>query len=133
MLEKLKRANKEGVVFKDSTAQLLAGPARQRRQPAKLKFTATASCIVAGTKPNKRSAALELIDGPKRVAVGNVTIPPNQPIPAAGEVVEVRYLYGYPSGSLYQPSFWASGMMSRSMPARSQLKLKASGEDRDDA
>ena len=69
----------------------------------KLKFTATASCIVAKVNGTKRSVALALLDGGKRVAVGNVTIPPSQPIPKAGSVVEVRYLYAYPGGSLFQP------------------------------
>jgi bifunctional non-homologous end joining protein LigD len=70
----------------------------------KLKFTATASCIVAKVNGTKRSVALELLDGSKRVAVGNVTIPPSQPIPKAGSVLEVRYLYcAGPGGSLYQP------------------------------
>lgn len=38
-------------------------------------------------------------------AVENVTIPPNKQIPAADAVVEIRYLYAYPGGSLYQPVY----------------------------
>ena len=39
------------------------------------------------------------------VDVGNVSVPPNRPVPAPGAVVEVRYLYAYPGGSLYQPVY----------------------------
>ncbi|MEI8192005.1 MAG: ATP-dependent DNA ligase, partial [candidate division NC10 bacterium] len=37
---------------------------------------------------------------------GNVTIPPDKPLPAPGELVEVRYLYAFPeSNALYQPVY----------------------------
>jgi bifunctional non-homologous end joining protein LigD len=39
------------------------------------------------------------------VPVGNVTIPPNHAVPAAGEIIEVEYLYAYHGGSLYQPVY----------------------------
>ena len=39
-------------------------------------------------------------------AAGNVTIPPNQPIPETGQVVECRYLYAFrESGCIYQPVY----------------------------
>jgi len=34
-----------------------------------------------------------------------VTIPGKTPIPAAGSVEEVRFLYAFPGGSLYQPVY----------------------------
>jgi hypothetical protein len=37
--------------------------------------------------------------------VGSVTIPPSHTVPAAGSIVEVRYLYAYEGGSLYQPVY----------------------------
>ena len=37
--------------------------------------------------------------------VGNVTIPANCEIPQKGDLVEVRYLYAYKGGSLYQPTY----------------------------
>ena len=40
-----------------------------------------------------------------RVGVGNVTIPAGTAIPAAGSIAEVRYLYAYPGGSLFQPVY----------------------------
>ncbi|MCP5538429.1 MAG: hypothetical protein H7A51_19620, partial [Akkermansiaceae bacterium] len=37
---------------------------------------------------------------------GNVTIPPNHPVPQTGAIVEVRYLYAFrESGSIYQPVY----------------------------
>jgi len=36
--------------------------------------------------------------------MGNVTVPANQEIPTKGTVVEVRYLYAIPGGSLFQPT-----------------------------
>ena len=37
------------------------------------------------------------------IDVGNATVYPNQEMPKIGDIVEVKYLYYYPGGSLYQP------------------------------
>jgi bifunctional non-homologous end joining protein LigD len=37
--------------------------------------------------------------------VGNCTIPANHEIPNVGDLVEIRYLYAYRGGSLYQPIY----------------------------
>lgn len=71
----------------------------------KLKFTATASCIVAGVNAGRRSVRLELLDGDQPVAVGNVTIPLGRSVPDPGTIVEVRYLYAYRGGALFQPVY----------------------------
>ena len=99
----LKQENKEGVVFKLHNAPYV--PGRNNNQ-MKLKFYATASVIVAKPNAGKRSVAILVFDGKRRVAIGNVTIPPNAAIPAAGSIIEVRYLNAIPNGSLYQPVFW---------------------------
>jgi bifunctional non-homologous end joining protein LigD len=104
MLERLKQERKEGAVFKDSSAPYTPGRPASGGSQFKFKFTASCSCIVAGGNASKRSVKLELLDNTaKRVSVGNVTIPANQKIPTAGQIIEVRYLYAYPGGSLYQP------------------------------
>jgi bifunctional non-homologous end joining protein LigD len=103
MFDALRRLKAEGVVFKRHAAPYTPGRPASGGDQLKLKFTATASCIVAKPNKAKRSAALELLDGGKRVAVGNVTISANQPIPKAGDIVEVRFLYAFPGGSLFQP------------------------------
>lgn len=73
----------------------------------KFKFVETASFIVGGANPGRRSVALELIDASgQRTPAGNVTIPPNHVIPQMGTVIEVRYLYAFPeSGAVYQPVY----------------------------
>lgn len=97
----------------------------------KLKFIATARCIVAATNGAKRSVKLELLDDHDcRLNVGNVTIPTNHTVPSAGEIVEVRYLYAYPGGgSLYQPVYLGRR---DDVDARActvgQLKYKAEGK-----
>ena len=37
--------------------------------------------------------------------VGNCTIPTNHPFPETGAFVEIRYLYAFRGGSLYQPVY----------------------------
>jgi bifunctional non-homologous end joining protein LigD len=103
LLAQFRRENREGAVFKRCDAPYTPGRPASGGNQLKLKFTATASCIVARANGTKRSVALVLLDGGKRVAVGNVTVPANQPIPKAGSVIEVRFLYAYPGGSLFQP------------------------------
>jgi bifunctional non-homologous end joining protein LigD len=54
----------------------------------------------------KRSVGLELIDeNGDRVHMGKCTIPPNKEIPGIGDVVEVRYLYAYKGGCIFQPVY----------------------------
>jgi bifunctional non-homologous end joining protein LigD len=67
---------------------------------------------------DRRSVGLELLDGDRRVGVGNVSIPPKAPIPQAGEIVEVKYLYAHEGGSLYQPVY---------LGRREDLTLEACG------
>lgn len=61
--------------------------------------------IVASLNVSKRSIAMDIYDGQRLVRIGNVAIPTNAAIPNAGDVIEVRYLYAYPGGSLFQPTF----------------------------
>jgi bifunctional non-homologous end joining protein LigD len=129
-LEKLMREKKEGVVFKDSTAPYTPGRPASGGSQVKLKFYATASCIVARTNGSKRSVALELTGPQGRVGVGNVTIPVNQSIPKAGNIVEIRYLYAYAGGSLYQPVYLGLREdVALDACTAAQLKLKAAGDE----
>ena len=133
MLSALCRIKAEGVVFKRHASPYTPGRPASGGDQLKLKFTATASCIVAKVNGTKRSVALVLLDGRKRVAVGNVTVPANQEIPKAGSVVEVRYLYAFPGGSLFQPV--CLGQRNDIDPSGctiGQLKYKAGGEDEED-
>ena len=105
LLTHLRKINAEGIVFKRRSAVYVPGRPASGGDQRKHKFTATASCVVAGHNGDRRSVALELLDGDLRVAVGSVTIPPNHPVPPAGAIVEVKYLYAYPGGSLFQPVY----------------------------
>jgi len=130
MLAKLREQHKEGIVFKRIDAPYTPGRPASGGDQRKLKFTATASCIVAGTNGVKRSVKLELLDHGRRVGVGNVTIAANQAIPVAGSVVETKYLYAYPGGALYQPVYLGKrDDIAIDACTVGQLKFKARDED----
>ncbi len=104
LLQKLKKNNKEGIVFKDLQASYQAGRPASGGSQVKFKFYETATVSVE--KVNlKRSVSMRLKDGDDWISVGNVTIPPNAEIPRENEIIEVRYLYAYKGGSLYQPTY----------------------------
>jgi bifunctional non-homologous end joining protein LigD len=59
-----------------------------------------------------------------------VTIPPNQAIPEKGDIVDVRYLYAYPGGSLYQPVYLGKrDDVGADQCGIGQLKYRAVGAD----
>ncbi|MCY2929773.1 MAG: WGR domain-containing protein [Planctomycetota bacterium] len=134
LLAQLRRDNREGAVFKRALAPYTPGRPASGGDQLKLKFTATASCIVAGGNGTRRSVALALLDDGNRVGVGNVTIPPRQPIPVTGSVIEVRYLYAHVGGCLFQPVYL--GVRDDIGPEActiGQLKYKAAADDEEDA
>lgn len=114
LYEKLKKEGKEGIVFK-----LLAAPFTQGRPTedfvtyeqlcpqVKFKFYATASCIVIRIN-TKRSVGLGLYDGTELIDHGNCTIPPNKEIPEKDSVIEIRMLYCFKGGKIYQPTYLGS-------------------------
>lgn len=104
LLDALRAANAEGVVLKRLDAPYVAGRPASAGSQLKFKFYATLSAIVVKVN-DKRSVAVGLVDGASSVPVGNVTVPPNFDMPAPGQVVEIRYLYAYKGGSLYQPTY----------------------------
>ena len=130
LLVQLRRDNREGAVFKRASAPYTPGRPASGGDQLKLKFTATASCIVVKGNGTKRSVALALLEGGNRVGVGNVTIPPRQQIPRAGSVVEVRFLYAYLGGSLFKPVFLGvRDDVSPDACTIGQLKYKAAEDD----
>ncbi len=123
---------REGVVLKLHDAPYKAGRPSTGGTQLKYKFYATASVLVNKVNTGKRSVAMEVLDGKGRTGIGNVTIPPNATIPAAGEIVEVRYLYAYRGGSLFQPTFLGvRSDVDSSACLASQLKFRAEDEDDD--
>jgi len=106
MFEDIKSRNGEGVVFKKILALHAQGRPSSGGPQLKFKFYATASVIVSGINEGKRSVEVSVINYDGGILpVGNVTVYPNQEIPEVNSVIEVRYLYWYPGGSLYQPVF----------------------------
>jgi len=103
LFESLRAGGAEGVVFKDRDSCYTPGRPNSGGFQLKFKFVTTGSFIVAAVN-KRRSVALVLLDGGRRVPAGNVTIPPDQDIPEPGDILEVRFLYAFPeSGSIYQP------------------------------
>ncbi len=103
--QRLRRENREGIVFKRLDAPYTPGKPNSGGPQLKFKFVATLSAIVA--KVNiQRSVEISLLKGRSLISCGNVTIPANHDIPKVGTVVEVRYLYAYrESHALHQPVY----------------------------
>ncbi len=103
----LKALRAEGVVFKRWDAPYVPGCPASGGAQLKYKFVESATCLVVGVNGSKRSVGIQVIDHAtgESVRVGNVTIPANHSIPEPGQLVEIRYLYAYPGGSLYQPVY----------------------------
>jgi bifunctional non-homologous end joining protein LigD len=103
--ERLKRENREGIVFKRLDAPYVPGRPNSGGPQLKFKFVATVSAVVAKINV-QRSVELSLFNGRSLVSCGNVTIPANHEIPTVGTVVDARYLYAYrDSLALYQPVY----------------------------
>jgi bifunctional non-homologous end joining protein LigD len=124
--ERLRRENREGIVFKRLDAPYTPGKPNSGGPQLKFKFVATLSAIVARVNI-QRSVEVSLFQGRSLVSCGNVTIPANHDIPKAGAVVEVRYLYAFrESHALHQPVYL--GPRDDVEPGEclvSQLKFKA--------
>jgi bifunctional non-homologous end joining protein LigD len=105
MFERLKKENKEGIVFKKKNSPYVHGRPASGGSQLKFKFHKTATFIVKDFTKGKRSVGLELISGVEKVFMGKVTIPPNYEIPNVGDLVEVRYLYAYKRGAVFQPVY----------------------------
>lgn len=124
LYERLKKEGGEGVVFKRLGSPYTVGRPASGGNYLKFKFYSTASCRVLKVN-QKRSVSLVMGCGTE---VGNVTIPANHLVPGKGEVVEVRYLYAYRGGSLYQPTYL--GVRDDVDPDHADsLKFKNEGEE----
>lgn len=106
LLANVRQAGGEGVVFKRFSAAYTPGRPNSGGDQLKHKFVESATVVVAKLNATKRSVAIGGFDDDGHMHnLGNVTIPPNHEIPSKGDIVEVRYLYAYKGGSLYQPVY----------------------------
>lgn len=130
LFERLKAERAEGIVFKHRVATYAPGRPASGGDHLKFKFTATATCEVLHPNDGKRSVAVAVRQDPGDgfVEIGNVTIPANFRMPAVGALVEVRYLYAYVGGSLYQPVYLGERNDVDAADSASTLKFKQ-GED----
>jgi bifunctional non-homologous end joining protein LigD len=106
LYNKLIEDNAEGIVFKKVDAKYKPGRPNSGGDQLKFKFVASASCVVMKANTTKRSIQVGVFDTMNAGAlktVGNVTVYPNMEIPEVGSIVEVKYLYYFPEGSLFQP------------------------------
>ncbi len=105
MLALLDAYDQEGIVFKRANAKYTPGRPNSGGDQYKYKFYTECSVEVTAHNSGKRSVAVAVYEGDKAIPVGSVTIPPNKSVPPIGDIIEVRYLYAYPGGKLYQPVF----------------------------
>ena len=107
LFNRVKLSGGEGVVLKKLNSVYSPDRPATGGDQLKAKFWETATVVVTGINATKRSIQVAATDcsGTVEVPVGNVTIPPNKEVPAVGDLVEVRYLYFFPQGSLYQPQY----------------------------
>lgn len=139
---KVKAAHGEGVVFKLLNCPVKPGRPNTGGDWLKFKFTESASCCVLEVNSGKRSVKIGLLDNSTRpdvikgqamFPVGNVTIPPNHVVPAAGDIVEVEYLYAYKGGSIYQPVYRGKRTdLDIGACTIAQLKYKPEGREEED-
>jgi bifunctional non-homologous end joining protein LigD len=103
LFNRVRDAEGEGVVFKRHTASYKSGKPASGGDQFKFKFYATATCRVSNTsREGKRSVGIELLEGGSWFPVGNVAIPANADVPASHALIEVKYLYAFKGGSLFQ-------------------------------
>lgn len=119
----------EGVVFKKMDSIYIPGRPASGGNQLKFKFYSTVTCYVQAIN-NQRSIAISATaENGGMVSIGNVTIPPNYNIPPQGSYVEVRYLYAYRGGSLYQPTYQGERLDKTSADPVRSLKFKPEGTD----
>jgi bifunctional non-homologous end joining protein LigD len=121
----LRKDGAEGVIFRDVYGAYSVGRAENC---VKFKFTESATLLVDGHEPSKRSVYLSGFDSSgNRITMGKVTIPPNFAIPEVDAIVEVQYLYAYPvTHAMAQPVYKGTRSdQTQESCVLSQLKYKA--------
>jgi bifunctional non-homologous end joining protein LigD len=106
LIKRIRESGGEGVIFRRLDAAYAAGRPASGGNVLKFKFYQTATVKVTGVNL-QRSISIGVRQSESSneiVAVGNVTVPANQSIPAVGDLIEVRYLDANRGGSLYQPT-----------------------------
>jgi bifunctional non-homologous end joining protein LigD len=122
LFARVRKQGGEGVVLKRLSARYEAGRPNSGGPALRYKFIATITVRVASQNP-QRSVNMQLEDG---THVGRVTIPPNHPLPPAGVLCEVRYLYAHRgSNSLSQAVYLGVRDDVEHADGPAQLKFKS--------
>jgi len=102
MLSRIEAEGGEGIVAKRLSTPFEGGRSLDH---LKMKFQESATFEVIRVN-DQRSVGLGLYgEGGNLEDLGNVTIPANHDIPAAGDLVEVEYMMRYEGGALMQPKY----------------------------
>ena len=103
LLQRVERSGGEGIVLRHRDSPYSPGRSSEAR---KAKFLESVSCLVSGINEGRRSVRVALaLDSGEWREVGSVTVPTNHPMPAVGDVAEVRYMHLFEGGALYQPVY----------------------------
>lgn len=127
----LRKGGAEGFVLRHAGSIYTPGRPNSGGEALKVKFWAEATCRVTKGREGKASIGLELQNGTcgPWIPVGNVTVPANREKPEIGALVEVRYLYVEPGGSLFQPLLKGVRTdVTEEAAQMVQLKYKGQGE-----
>ena len=129
------RLKQEGIVIKDLNAPYTEGRPNSLGPQYKVKNWNGATVEVMAITTDKRSVRVG-VRNPESgqpnalIEVGAVTIATNQAIPTVGDLVEVKYLYAFEGGSLFQPTFKGVRVDLESSAANvKQLVFKAANLD----
>lgn len=127
-LEQLKREHAEGIVLKHAHSLSVAGRPNSGGNHLKYKFTASATCVVVKVNQQRsvQVAVRKSEDSEELVVMGNVTIPPNFEVPSENSLCEIRYLYSYRNGCLYQPVYLGVRNDKTECDLHSSIKFKQS-------
>lgn len=101
---RMKAEKREGVVFKRLSVPWQAGRPTEYGDFLKCKFWASLSAIVDEQSTGKNSFIFYVLDGGKRVYLGQCTTI-GKVVPNPGDIVEIKYLYCYRGGKVIQPVF----------------------------
>lgn len=106
LIERTKELGQEGVTFKHVDAPYVPGRPNSGGSQLRLKHWKDATVYVLGENVDRRSVRMGVLtETGLLIEVGSVTIPANHDIPAKGLVIDVKYLYAFEGGDLFQPTF----------------------------
>ena len=130
MHERETLARGEGVVFKKLGASYKVGRPSSGGDQLKWKFWASATCRVMALGRTTRSVTVGCLRAGELVTVGDVTVYPNQDMAdfQPGALVEVKYLYYFATGSIYQPVLLGVRDDKDQPDEVASLKLKGEGD-----